>query len=52
MRDDGATLEELREMHEECSECWNWDERSQKAVDRWFIAASLGVEAKPSRKKQ
>ena len=56
----GWTLEKLREYHEECvakefqkNTSWNaWGGEFQKAVDRLFIAQSLGVEVKPSRKKQ
>ena len=60
MRDEGATLESIRELHEDYVQARGqdplegeeWDESSQRAVERWFIAQSLGVEVKPSRKKQ
>ena len=50
----------MRVLHERCTDRGytvdnvyrEWDERSQKAVERWFITQSLGVAVKPSREKQ
>ena len=60
MRDEGATLESIRELHgdyvqargQDPLEGEEWDGESQKTVERWFIAQSLGVKVKPSRAKQ